>query len=238
MGRKLKQQKPRGQLSGHDWVGELIAITSLFQVKHAAYFALELPHFVLAEPFFVATYPANWVEMYRERGYVDHDPVLHVAARAIMPTNWAVLKDVNPVARTMFKEAELAGIGNQGITVPIRGPHGETAIFSLSNACSDQQWEAFLQAQIGQIQHVAHQFHNDVAQHQGIGEQYHLSRREKEVLEWLSAGKTQEDVAEILQLSVHTIHTYIQSSKYKLSAINTSHMVAKAIRMKLVKPRD
>ncbi|MEO1700610.1 MAG: LuxR family transcriptional regulator [Pseudomonadota bacterium] len=225
-------------LSEYDWVDDLVNITSHFGVKHAAYFGLELPHFILPEPFFVATYPAHWIEHYRAQGYVEHDPVLHQVAREIMPTNWSSLKESNPIARKMFMEAEVSGIGNQGITVPIRGPNGETAIFSLINKCSDQEWTRLLQDQMAQIQFVAHQFHTNVVEKHGLGNQYHLSRREKEVLEWLAAGKTQEDVADILHLSVHTIQTYIQSARYKLNAINTAHTVARAIRMKLVRPRD
>lgn len=238
MGRKVGQQNQSAILSEYDWFDELVDITSRFGVKHAAYFALELPHFILPEPFFVATYPAHWVEHYRAQGYVEHDPVLHHAARAIMPTNWSGIKENNPIAHKMFIEAEVTGIGNQGITVPIRGPNGETAIFSLTNTCSDQDWKLFFQTEMAQIQLVAHQFHTSVVEKHGLDNQYHLSRREKEVLEWLAAGKTQDDVADILHLSVHTIQTYIQSARYKLNAINTAHTVARAIRMKLVKPRD
>lgn len=43
-------------------------------------------------------------------------------------------------ARRMLDHAIDGGVGNQGISVPIRGPCGEFALFSLSHSCRDAVW--------------------------------------------------------------------------------------------------
>lgn len=63
---------------------------------------------------------------------------------------------------------------------------------------------------------------------------FQLSERERQVLEWASAGKTSWEIAAILQLSEHTVNQYLASSIQKLGATNRVHAVAKAMRLKLI----
>lgn len=63
---------------------------------------------------------------------------------------------------------------------------------------------------------------------------FQLSERERQVLEWASAGKTSWEIAAILQLSEHTVNQYLASVIQKLGATNRVHAVAKAMRLKLI----
>lgn len=213
-------------------------VAANYGVKHAAYLALELPQLTLAEPYFVSTYPEAWIEHYRHAGYVECDPVLHEASGAIMPSNWRSLNKHSSPAQQLFRDAAAAGIGDQGITIPIRGPNGETAMFSLAGYATNVAWDQLLKQHLGAMQLHAHYFHNLVMDAHGIVDEARLSRRELEVVEWLCAGKTQDDIAQILDISLHTVNTYVRSTKFKLNALNTAHLVAKAIRLRLVRPHD
>lgn len=62
-----------------------------------------------------------------------------------------------------------------------------------------------------------------------------LSPREKECLQWTTAGKTSAEISLILKISEHTINHYLSSVCQKLDASNRAHMVSKAMRMGLVK---
>lgn len=225
-------------LNKNELINNLISISNSFDVKHCAYFALELPQLILSEPFFAATYPDVWIQHYRRANYFEFDPVLHQAATAIMPTDWRSLEINTQEAKQLFRDAAAAGIGDQGLTIPIRGPSGETAMFSMTAFASDSCWDDFLVKHMASIQLEAHRFHRSVVQAHGISVRAPLSAREREVIEWLSAGKTHEDVAAILGLSLHTVSTYVRSAKFKLNATNTMHLIAKAIRQKLVRPHD
>src|SRR5262249_41730197 len=52
-----------------------------------------------------------------------------------------------------------------------------------------------------------------------------LSSREREVLHWLSLGKSGPEIAIILGISTCTVRIHIQSVKRKLSAVNIPHAV-------------
>lgn len=57
-----------------------------------------------------------------------------------------------------------------------------------------------------------------------------MSSREREVLHWLSLGKSAEDVAAILGLSVSTIMFHCRSAATKYGTGNRTHTVAEAFR--------
>ena len=56
-----------------------------------------------------------------------------------------------------------------------------------------------------------------------------LTQREAEVLRWIKEGKTNIDIAQILNLSPWTVKNHMQAILKKLSVQNRSHAVARAI---------
>lgn len=61
-----------------------------------------------------------------------------------------------------------------------------------------------------------------------------VSRRELQCLKLTADGKTSEEIAERLGLSVHTANQYLATTTQKLNAVNRMHAVAKALRMGLI----
>ncbi len=61
-----------------------------------------------------------------------------------------------------------------------------------------------------------------------------LSQRELECLRWSAAGKSSEEVALILHLSVHTVNSYINLAMRKLDTVNRVQAVAMAGRLRLI----
>jgi len=57
-----------------------------------------------------------------------------------------------------------------------------------------------------------------------------LNKRESEVLRWVAAGKTANEIAIILAISPRTAEWHIQNIRQKLDAGNTAHAVAIAIK--------
>ena len=56
-----------------------------------------------------------------------------------------------------------------------------------------------------------------------------LSRMEKEVLKWIVAGKTYNETADILNVTINTVRTHIKNISLKLDASNMITAVVKAI---------
>jgi LuxR family quorum-sensing system transcriptional regulator SolR len=63
-----------------------------------------------------------------------------------------------------------------------------------------------------------------------------LSKREKEILEWLAWGKTAADIGTILGLSPRTVEWHTQRVMEKMGAINRTQAVAKAIKRGSILP--
>lgn len=63
---------------------------------------------------------------------------------------------------------------------------------------------------------------------------YHLTSREREVLLWLSLGKSGPEVAIILNISVCTVRIHIRNIIRKLNVSNIPHAVARAFRIGLL----
>jgi len=72
-------------------------------------------------------------------------------------------------------------------------------------------------------------------QQRGLTDSYELlSDREKEVIHLLAEGKTNKDVATILQISPYTVETHRNHIMQKLNLHNTAEIVLYAVRKKLI----
>lgn len=61
-----------------------------------------------------------------------------------------------------------------------------------------------------------------------------LSARELECLRWSAAGKSSEEIAIILDISVHTVVSYLKTAMRKLNAVNRMQAVARACRFRIL----
>ncbi|MEM6618697.1 MAG: autoinducer binding domain-containing protein [Pseudomonadota bacterium] len=208
-------------------------LRGLFQVDHAVYHAVNSG----GEPYALNTYTEAWGEHYLKETLYTIDPVVLSAFTRFQPYNWKSLDWDKKSARKFFSEAVDGGVGNQGVSVPIRGPHGEFALFSLSHTCPDGQWAGFLQRSMQHLLLVGHFLHQAVRRLEdtGAGGEYiTLSPRETDTLQLLSAGHNRGKISEKLKISEHTLRVYIESARFKLGATNTTHAVAKAMSQGLI----
>jgi DNA-binding CsgD family transcriptional regulator len=217
----------------------LDTIRDTLELTNVAYLALHVPPLTRRKPYIEVTYPDDWVAHYEAQGYVRDDPVLRAPLRSILPTDWQTLARTTPRVQQMFAEARAHGIGHQGLTVPIRGPNGELALFSVTCDADDREWAEFKRRTMGTLQVIAHHFHDRVlTRHQVTFPKVRLAPRETEVLKWAANGKSVQDTAVILGLSPHTVQTYLEMARYRLQALNTTHAVARALQLQLIFPPD
>jgi two-component system, NarL family, response regulator NreC len=72
-------------------------------------------------------------------------------------------------------------------------------------------------------------------QQRGMSDSYELlSDREREVLQLLAEGKTNKEVATLLNLSTHTVETHRTHIMQKLNLHNTAEIVLYAVRKKII----
>lgn len=184
------------------------------------------------EQYGCGTYDPAWVRHYVEKDYLRIDPVVKGCFQRFHPVDWKRLDWSSKAARAFRVDAIKHGIGNQGFSIPIRGPSGQFALFTLTHSCDDQEWLEFTQTHQRELILIAHYFNLKAIEFEGARKPEParpLSPREVDTLTFLAMGYSRGQVAEMLSISEHTLRAYIESARFKLGAINTTHAVARAL---------
>ncbi len=196
-------------------------------------------HWVAAngEQFGCGTYDPVWVERYVNQDYLRTDPVIIGCFQRFHPVDWKRLDWSSKSARAFLKDAMAHGVGNQGFSVPIRGPNGQFALFTLNHSCGDAEWLDFTESHRRELILIAHYFNDKALQFQP-GRSPHpattLSPREVDAMTLIAVGYSRAQVAQTLAISESTLRVYIESARFKLGALNTTHAVAQALHRGLI----
>lgn len=183
------------------------------------------------------TYPLDWVDRYVEKNYVRIDPVILGCFQKFHPIDWKTLDWSGKATRAFLQDAIDHGIGNQGYSIPIRGPNGQFAHFTLSRSASDDEWSAFIAQYKRDLILLAHAFNEKALEIQpgrAPAAAQPLSPRELDVMTLLAAGHSRSQAAAHLSISEHTLRVYVESARHKLGAMNTTHAVARALSRGLI----
>lgn len=184
------------------------------------------------EQYGCGTYDLEWVNRYLEKGYLRVDPVVAGCYQRFHPVDWKRLDWSSKAARALMQDAIAYGIGNQGYSIPLRGPNGQFALFSLSHNCSDAEWEDFTVTNRRDLILVAHYFNQKALEFEPgrtPDPAQPLSPREIEAMTLLAVGYSRAQAADTLSISEHTLRVYVESARHKLGALNTTHAVARAL---------
>ena len=178
------------------------------------------------------TYDPAWVQRYLEKGYLRIDPVVQGCYQRFHPVDWKRLDWSGKAQRAFLQDAIAHGIGNQGFSVPIRGPNGQFALFTVSHNATDEEWSAFTELNRRDLILVAHYFNQkalELEPGRTPEQSPTLSPREIEAMTLLAIGYSRAQAAETLSISEHTLRVYVESARFKLGAMNTTHAVARAL---------
>lgn len=219
----------------HDFVEYLDQICGVLGLDYASY-ASSNP--VSGKVAAFTTYPDKWKNHYMAEGLHLTDPTLHTAARSIAPVDWRRLEKNENFAQ-VFNQAHDFGLPDIGMTVPIRGPLGETGLFSVSSSLPLEEWNKLKRTIVADLQLSAVYMHERVMKSDRLLDILRypsLSSREREILQWVAVGKSQQDIGDILSISPRTVEVHLRSTREKLNALNTPQAVGRAISMGLILP--
>ncbi|TFL19412.1 helix-turn-helix transcriptional regulator [Jannaschia formosa] len=203
-----------------------------YDVEHLAYHSVKSG----GDQWGALTYAPVWVAAYIEHNFQTVDPVVLACFNRFTPVDWKRLDWSTRPARALLGEAIANGLGNQGFSLPIRGPSGQFALFTVNHRAGDSSWEHFTRDHLHELLLAAHYVNERALALDGEGHAPHqaLSPRETDALTLLAAGKSRAQAAERLRISEHTLRVYIESARFKLGAMNTTHAVANALSRGLI----
>jgi LuxR family transcriptional regulator, quorum-sensing system regulator CciR len=202
------------------------------------YFAL-LHHASLASPtpglIRIDTYPAGWEEELAARGLIGADPVHQACARTNIGFAWFELPGLVAIGRKgreLFERSKSFDIGD-GFTIPVNvpGEPGGSCSFAVRIGTQFPVERLLSAEQIGaHAFRAARRIHNYPA----AARCPHLSRRERQCVRLLAAGKTDWEIAAILGISVETAHQYVKRARAAYDVVSRAQLVACGLRDALV----
>lgn len=189
------------------------------------------PHEVLTECILMDTRPPTWAKRYHAKGYIKTDPLVLTAQRRMTPCTWseAMLEfSDDPAAQLIHKERLANGV-TDGLLVPIHTIKGHGGLVSVATK------DALTKEALNAMTFMSLVVHNQLSamQQSDASELEGFTAREIECLQWSAAGKTDEEIAKILGLSVKTVYYHIDGAKRRINASSRTHAVASAIRIGL-----
>ncbi|SDK22071.1 regulatory protein, luxR family [Aliiruegeria lutimaris] len=220
-----------------DDVGDLQTATE--QLREILGIAHIVYHWVnsVGERFGAGTYSQDWVDRYVEKDYLRMDPVILGCLQRFNPVDWKELDWSSRASRAFFREAVEYGVGNQGLSIPIRGPAGQFALFTASHNCDDYSWATFVDENMRDLMIIAHEFNKRALEFEQEGDSAPtptLSPRELAAMTYLAKGMSRAQAAQEMEISEHTLRVYIEAARHKLGALNTTHAVARALSRGLI----
>lgn len=199
-----------------------------FDVDHLVYHSVNST----GEQYAALTYDGAWVARYLDADYARIDPVVQGCYRRFHPVDWKTLDWTPKATRAFLHEAVENGLGNQGYSVPIRGPGGQFALFTVNRRASDDAWAGYCHEHLSDLILLAHFVNQKALEIERGTDQVALQRlspREIDALSLLASGLNRAQAADNLAISEHTLRVYIEGARFKLGAANTTHAVARAL---------
>jgi len=217
-----------------DFQSVIRKLIDAYGLSNAVYWCPTFHGRALDDPFLVVTYKQDWVDHYIRSNYAAVDPVVNTGARSLLPIDWSQFDRSPRKVTRLFNESREAGVGAQGLTIPVRGAeNGVWGLFSITSNDSDAEWKRRRRAIIADLVMIANFVHHKAYDLHTRGENIDLNaitRRETEALAWTSEGKSIADIAVLMQISAETVKAHLDSARHKLGALNRVHAVSKAIR--------
>lgn len=186
-------------------------------------------------------FPEAWMKYYFEKGFDRIDPVLFYCYNKLGGFRWAEIEERMPLMKvqsTCLRLGEEAGLNN-GICAPLRGLNGAIAGLSLASTERKDAVDNKLDLitaysnhfyikyrQLGQAKTTVKKDVPNIA----------LTDRERDVLCWMARGKSDNDIATILNLSRHGVNYHTRNIFTKLQVNDRILAIVKALTLGLIHP--
>lgn len=212
----------------------VLRLRGLLDVDHITFHILNNPGAGIDNPFVRTTYPESWVSYYLLNSLIATDPVLKRAHVSQEPFFWSELP-LDPDAAEVMAVFNSHDLGSTGYSLIHSDAHGRKSVLSLSRRDQDG-WADHIAGMNGMLAAIHTDLHMKavseiIADIRGLPQ---LAPRECECLRFTSQGKTYSEIAIILDLSEHTVRSYLKLARVKLNCVSLAQAVAKAVRYKII----
>jgi DNA-binding CsgD family transcriptional regulator len=179
----------------------------------------------------VNTYSKEWQARYFLKQYSRIDPVIRFGAQATAPFDWDTLNREDPAVQNFFADAVSHHVGRNGLSIPVRNRKNTHSLVSFSSDLPKQEWEKYKLSNMTNLQQLSALIDSaeSIDRKKLQKTPVQLSVREEQCLSLAARGKTQQEVAEILDLSLGSVKTHLDTARRKLHCKNLTHAVGVAV---------
>ncbi|GBQ78830.1 helix-turn-helix transcriptional regulator [Acetobacter malorum] len=186
-------------------------------------------------PPLITTYNEIWQELYLSKGFLKDDPTVNRLFESALPFEWSKIVCRTPREQLVMDLSREYGVGESGLTIPLRGLRGELGILTITgqNGFAPPLKSCYARtfSQVGLYLHEWHARKAGLRSEQDIPR---LSAREKDCLALCAEGLMGQRISEKLGISEAAIRLYLSSARTKLRSQTTCGAVAKAIRLGII----
>lgn len=175
--------------------------------------------------------PRDFVERYIEKKYVVRDPAVTEIRRTINPYSWGDLRErrnLSKPERTILDEAREFD-AREGFIIPIVTLSGTVSMFCPCGRDPNLSQRARAALEIIGI-YAHHAMTRAITHRKKDAAHTPLTPREREIMQWVASGKTDEEIADILSIGTTTVTSHVENAKQKLDAFRRTYAVVQAIR--------
>lgn len=189
----------------------------------------------------IRNYPDDWMKHYSEKGYVEVDPVVKQVMLTTHPFMWDKLNAKGMYSKeqeTLMHEAQDAGL-KCGVGLGIHCANREIAGFGFASSDGTAEINKNVMSLVKAITSQFHAAYTDHERKYGQAhpaEMIHITPAQKDILQYMRFGKSNSEIADILNISSHTVDYHVRNLFAKLDANNRVYAVCKAIRFGWINP--
>jgi DNA-binding CsgD family transcriptional regulator len=206
--------------------------------RSRAFMVLNLPpitSFDLQGNTIITSWPAELLTIYDQEGLMMNSPVLRRLRTSTLPffhdtdrANWPRDDGKSNLVATLFERFKMVRCAY----FPTHEPSGARGAVSFAG-----DREPYTPTEMRELSYIAIHVFDRLAEIRNLDTRMTdtLTDREIDCLNWTAAGKTSAEIAEILDLSEHTVNHYLNRATKKLDTVNRTQAVAKALRIGLIK---
>ena len=188
--------------------------------------------------FMLSNYDKEWLRVYDERGYQAVDPSLSHVLVNVTPFLWEGRHYRSKPAREFRETARHYGI-DCAATVPVHGPLGDAAAFTVFARIRRDGPAAAKRRLVSALPYACllapqlHQRIRDLTKPVRPGT-VSLTKRERECLRWIVAGKSTWEIGRILNITEHGVTHHIRNIMRKFECTSRHVAASRAMELGLI----
>ena len=186
------------------------------------------------QPGGLTSWPRQWAERYAARRYCLLDPVCGLAWRSHRPFFWGQGRFLRAFAgpqRRILEEMGAFGL-LCGLAIPVHCARGAVGVLSVA-AADPKRLRHAVRGEHERLFAAAFDAHDFLFGETPTDDDHVpivLTVRERECLSWTLEGLTSAEIADMLNLTSHTVNRHASSAARKLGCNNKHHAALRALR--------